>query len=205
MIVIVDYGLGNLNSIANMLKKVGTQAVISSKPDVIGSAEKLILPGVGAFDAGMSNLNSSGLIPLLNKMVFEKKTPVLGLCLGMQLIASRSEEGRLAGLGWIDANVVRFKFSDEQSNLKIPHMSWNTLEMKKPHPLLSEIDSKPRFYFVHSYHLICTNTEDVLAKTEYGYAFDSVIAKGNIMGVQFHPEKSHKFGMKLLKNYAEKI
>jgi glutamine amidotransferase len=205
MIVIVDYGLGNLNSIANMLKKVGAHAVISSDAGVIRSAEKLILPGVGAFDAGMVSLHERGLIPVLNEVVLEKRTPVLGLCLGLQLMALGSQEGHQPGLGWLEAEVVRFNFPEEQHELKIPHMSWNTLEMQRAHPLFTEMLDEPRFYFVHSYHLKCRTVEDGLAKTEYGYRFDSVIARGNIMGVQFHPEKSHKFGMKLLKNYAEVV
>jgi glutamine amidotransferase len=205
MIVIIDYGLGNLNSIANMFKRVGVQAAISSDPEIIAAADKLVLPGVGAFDAGMRNLNESGLLPVLNKCVLERKILVLGLCLGMQLMARESEEGQIPGLGWLDASVVRFNIPDDQRQLKIPHMSWNTLEIQKAHPLFSEMVDEPRFYFVHSYHLLCHQTEDVLARTEYGYRFDSVVARGNIMGVQFHPEKSHKFGMRLLKNYAEVI
>lgn len=202
MIVIVDYGLGNLNSIANMLKKVGVHSLISSDPEKIRRAEKLILPGVGAFDAGMQNLNSSGLIALLNELVLAQGKPILGLCLGMQLMARRSDEGHLSGLGWLDADVVRFTFGAE-TGLKIPHMAWNTLEILREHPLFAEMPDEPRFYFVHSYHLTLDRHEDVLARTEYGYHFDSVAARGNIMGVQFHPEKSHKFGMRLLKNFAE--
>jgi len=202
MIVIVDYGLGNLNSIANMLKKVGAQAEIASDPESIRCADKLILPGVGAFDAGMKNLNESGLLNLLKGLVLDEGKPILGLCLGMQLMARCSEEGQLPGLGWLNADVRRFKFAPD-SGLKIPHMSWNTLEIQREHPLFAEMSEEPRFYFVHSYHLAFDHPEDVLARTEYGYRFDSAAGRGNIMGVQFHPEKSHKFGMRLLKNFAE--
>jgi imidazole glycerol-phosphate synthase subunit HisH len=205
MIVIVDYGVGNLGSIVNMLKKVGVKAVASSDPDVIGQAEKLILPGIGAFDAGMEKLNERGLIPLLNQLVLEKKVPVLGLCLGLQLMTKGSEEGKLPGLGWFDAETVKYKFGPDQANLKIPHMGWNTIEIRRPHPLLSELEPESRFYFVHSFYVHCDHEESVLAETDYGGYFHSVVGEGNIMGAQFHPEKSHKYGMRLLKNYAEKV
>ena len=205
MIVIVDYGVGNLASIVNMLKKVGVKAIASSDPDVLKQAEKLILPGIGAFDAGMEKLNERGLVPLLNQLVLEKKVPVLGLCLGLQLMTKGSEEGKLAGLGWFDAETVRYKFGQEQANLKVPHMGWNTIEIRHPHPLLSELEPDSRFYFVHSYYVHCNNAEAVLAETDYGGYFHSVVGEGNIMGAQFHPEKSHKYGMRVLKNYAEKV
>lgn len=205
MIVIVDYGVGNLGSIINMLKKVGVKAIASSDPTVIEEAEKLILPGIGAFDAGMEKLNERRLVPLLNKLVLEKKVPVLGLCLGLQLMTKGSEEGQLAGLGWFDAETVRFNFGANQVNLKIPHMGWNTIEIRHPHPLISELEAESRFYFVHSFYVRCNNKASVLAETDYGGYFDSVIGEGNIMGAQFHPEKSHKYGMRLLKNYAEKV
>jgi glutamine amidotransferase len=205
MIVIVDYGVGNLGSIVNMLKKVGVKAVASSDPDVIGQAEKLILPGIGAFDAGMEKLNEGGLIPLLDLLVLEKKVPVLGLCLGLQLMTKGSEEGKLPGLGWFEAETVKYKFGPAQANLKIPHMGWNTIDIRRPHPLLSELEPESRFYFVHSYYVHCDHEESVLAETDYGGYFHSVIGEGNIMGAQFHPEKSHKYGMRLLKNYAEKV
>ena len=203
MIVIVDYGIGNISSIANMLKKVGAKAIIASDFDTIRKAQKLILPGVGAFDAGMKNLQERNLVPILNEMVFERKIPILGLCLGMQLMAKGSEEGQFEGLGWIDAKVVRFKFEGESSDLKIPHMGWNTLDLCREHPLVNQLGEDPRFYFVHSYHLMMNDPNDVLAKTQYGYDFASVIQRDNILGSQFHPEKSHKYGMALLHNFAE--
>ena len=205
MIVIVDYGMGNLGSIANMLKKVGAQSRISSDPQVIESADKLILPGVGAFDLGMKNLNQRSLVDLLNVQVMDLKKPILGPCLGMQLFTLTSEEGKEQGLGWLDAQTVRFKFDGVNSHLKIPHMGWNTLQIQKPHPLLEDLGTDARFYFVHSCHVTCNNQEPVLATTNYGYDFPSVVAQDNILGAQFHPEKSHKFGMKLLTNFAEHI
>ncbi len=202
MIVIIDYGLGNLGSIANMLKKIGTTAMVSSDPEIIRQAEKLILPGVGAFDSGMNNLNERGLIPVLNDLVLIKKVPILGLCLGMQLLTSRSEEGQAAGLGWLEAESVRFNFGTDQNQLKVPHMGWNTIEIIHPTPLVADLELASRFYFVHSYHVKCKFEKNVLATTEYGYPFASIIGSGNILGVQFHPEKSHKFGKKLLANFA---
>ena len=205
MIVIIDYGMGNLGSIANMLKKVGAEAVVSSEAAVIERADKLILPGVGAFDNGMKSLAERGMIPLLNAKVLRDKTPILGLCLGMQLFTQRSEEGQLRGLGWLEAETIRFKFDQAHVHLKIPHMGWNTLQICQPHPLFAEMYAEPRFYFVHSYHVVCTDARTVLAQTHYGYDFASAVAKENIVGVQFHPEKSHKFGMKLLRNFAERF
>jgi len=205
MITIVDYGVGNLGSILNMLKKVGAKAQASSDPQALAKAEKLILPGVGAFDAGMRKLRETGLIPLLNELALEKKVPVLGLCLGMQLMTKRSAEGTETGLGWFDAETVRFQFGPENAHLKVPHMGWNTLDIRRPHPLVADLGPEPRFYFVHSYHVICADQADVVAYTDYGHAVTAVIARGNVLGAQFHPEKSHKFGMQLLKNFAERL
>jgi len=205
MIVIVDYGLGNIGSIVNMFKKVGVAATISSDPAVIEKADKLILPGVGAFDSGMRNLTERGLVPLLNRRVLEDKVPILGLCLGMQLFTKRSEEGQLPGLGWLDAETVRFKFDGDNAHLKIPHMGWNTIRPSRAHPIFTEMEPEPRFYFVHSYYVVCVNSEDVLAQAVYGFDFTAMLARGNIIGAQFHPEKSHKFGMRLLKNFAERV
>jgi glutamine amidotransferase len=205
MIVVVDYGVGNLGSIVNMFKKVGAKAMASSDPVVIGNAEKLILPGIGAFDVGMQKLNERGLIPLLNELVLEKKIPVLGLCLGLQLMTRRSDEGQLSGLGWLDAETLRFRFEETNSNLKVPHMGWNTIEIRRPHPLFTDLDPEARFYFVHSYYVQSHDPEVVLAETDYGGHFHSIFAKDNIMGAQFHPEKSHKHGMRLLKGFAEAV
>lgn len=202
MIVIVDYGMGNVGSICNMLKKAGAAARISSDPATIEQAQKLILPGVGAFDHGMKSLAERDLIPLLNRKVLEEKAPVLGLCLGMQLFTRRSEEGQMPGLGWLAADTLRFKFDFAHAHLKIPHMGWNTLSACLSHPVLADLDEDSRFYFVHSYHVVCEDANERLAQSIYGYEFTSAVVKENIIGMQFHPEKSHKFGMKLLKNFA---
>lgn len=202
MIVIIDYGMGNVASIANMLNKIGSSSVISGDPTVILSAKKLILPGVGAFDTGMRNLDERGLLPVLTAKVCDMKTPLLGICLGMQMLTTRSEEGERPGLGWLSAETRRFKFPDE-SGLKIPHMGWNTISVEKDSPLFRGNNEEQRFYFVHSYHVACDNKSDILATTNYGGDFVSAVASENIFGVQFHPEKSHKFGMCLIKNFVE--
>jgi glutamine amidotransferase len=201
-IVIIDYGLGNLGSIRNMLKKIRAEGIISSSASDIEKAAKLILPGVGTFDHGMKNLEALGLLPILENKVVQKKTPILGICLGMQLFARKSQEGESRGLGWIDAEVVRFRFENNERRLKIPHMGWNLVKVYQRNPLFEEMYPEARFYFVHSYHVACKNKEDVLTQTCYGYEFVSALKKENIYGVQFHPEKSHKFGMKLLDNFV---
>jgi len=203
MITILDFGIGNLGSILNMLKMLKIKAKISSNVADVESADKLILPGVGAFDNGMRALSDSGLFPILNKKVVDEKTPILGICLGTQMIAKRSEEGDLPGLGWVDAEVVRFRFEGDANSLRIPHMGWNTVKIHGEPSIFKDMDEEPRFYFVHSYHLVCKDKKDVLATTHYGYDFASSVRKGNIYGTQFHPEKSHKFGMRLLKNFSE--
>jgi imidazole glycerol-phosphate synthase subunit HisH len=203
MIVIVDYGMGNLGSIKNMLKKAGFPSVISNEKHEIESAEKLILPGVGAFDTGMRNLQEMGLTPLLNQKAMVEKVPVLGLCLGAQLITNTSEEGKLPGLGWVAGETVRFHFEQPNQNLKVPHMGWNVLQIVLDHPYLKGLPEDQRFYFVHSYHLICQNPADIIANTTYGYSFASIIGHENVVGMQFHPEKSHKFGLQVLRNFAE--
>lgn len=200
--MIVDYGMGNLGSVLNMFKKIGVDAVISNQSDTISKAKKLVLPGVGAFDQGMHNLNSLGLIGVLENKVCKEKTPILGICLGMQLFAHRSEEGQARGLGWVDADVVRFKFDPNVDNLKTPHMGWNTVRWVKTHYVSKELHHENRFYFVHSYHLKCKNQDNIIGQTSFGYEFNSVIARDHIVGTQFHPEKSHKFGMQLLRNFA---
>jgi glutamine amidotransferase len=204
MIAIINYGLGNLGSIQNMLKKIGcSDVIISNDRSEIDKADKLILPGVGAFDNGMSKINESGLLDVLNENVLIKKKPVLGICLGMQLLTRGSEEGKLKGLGWIDADTMKFSFESSGESLKIPHMGWNYVKVSKQHSLVKNIDNTFRFYFVHSYYVSCKNESDPLLKSHYGIDFTCAVQKENIMGVQFHPEKSHKYGMQLLKNFVD--
>lgn len=203
MIVIIDYGMGNLGSIENMLRKIGAQVKVSSDVADINIAGKLILPGVGAFDNGMTKLRELGIEDVLQKRVIGAGVPVLGICLGMQLFTKGSEEGSLPGLGWIDAKTVRFCFEGETSDLRIPHMGWNTVEVTQRGSILDSIYIDPRFYFVHSYHVNCADPANVLATTRYGVKFHSAVIKGNIVGTQFHPEKSHKYGLKVLRNFTE--
>lgn len=202
MIVIVDYGMGNIGSIANMLRRVGVNVTITSDASMIAQADKLILPGVGSFDAGMKSLSDLHLIDVLNSKVLADAVPTLGLCLGMQIFTRRSEEGSLAGLGWIAADTIRFQFGEAQTGLKVPHMGWNSIRSKQAHPVFQNLGEGSRFYFVHSFHVRCDMAENVLATTTYGYEFPSAIVKGNIIGTQFHPEKSHRYGMELLRNFA---
>jgi len=201
MIAVIDLKMGNLGSILNMLKRTGSDSIITCDAVEIARAEKIILPGVGSFDRAMKSLVDLGLTGVLNERVMKFKTPVLGICLGMQIITKSSEEGVLPGLGWIDANTVKFKFNGRQDNLKVPHMGWNTIEIKNDSPLLSGMPEDMRFYFAHSYHVLCGRKEDIVATTGYGYDFVSIFKHDNITGVQFHPEKSHTFGRKLLDNF----
>jgi imidazole glycerol-phosphate synthase subunit HisH len=202
MIVIIDYGLGNLASVLNMFKKIGvTEVVVSGDTDIIAKANKLLLPGVGAFDGGMGNLEKSGLIPVLNNKALKEKVPVLGICLGMQMLSKKSEEGVKSGLGWIDAETIKFEL-DPLLKLKVPHMGWDYVKVNRLNPLI-EVDSKSRFYFVHSYHVKCLDEKQSLATCNFGVNFTCMVNKDNIFGTQFHPEKSLKFGMKLLENFSK--
>lgn len=201
-IAIPNYGCGNLMSVVRMVEAVGGKAQIVSDPSEIDSADKVILAGVGAFDHGVQCLNSQNWVTALNRAALEKRVPVLGICLGMQLMAHSSEEGKMRGLGWIAARVQKFRFHD--SKLKVPHMGWNTVETVRKNALLA-VDELPRFYFVHSYHLVCEDPNDVVGRTSYGYAFDSVIQRNNLFGVQFHPEKSHRFGMALMNRFVNEV
>ena len=199
--------MGNLGSVLNMFKKLGIEAEISSEQKRIEHAEKLLLPGVGAFDSAMQRINSSSLHEILNKKVLDDRVPILGICLGMQLLTGSSEEGKLPGLGYISAKTIKFKSEPE---LKIPHMGWNEVHITQDSKLIegidkvSAFDEHARFYFVHSYKVIVENEENSILKSIHGtQEFDAAIQKGNIYGAQFHPEKSHKFGMQILKNFAE--
>lgn len=202
MIHIVDYKTGNLGSIQNMLKKIGEKSIISSDLNQLKAAKKIILPGVGAFNKGVRSLKELNLWETLNNKVLVEKTPVLGICLGAQLMTKGSEESDETGLGWVDANSYRFKI-DKTSKYKVPHMGWSIVEPMKPSKLFEGMYEDARFYFVHSYHMSFNNLDQVLFKANYAYDFHAGFEKDNILGVQFHPEKSHKFGMKLLKNFVE--
>jgi glutamine amidotransferase len=201
MVTIVDYGMGNLGSIRNMLSRIGAESAITSRPEEIAAADKLILPGVGHFDEAMRNLRSSGMVEALNEAVMRNGRPILGICLGMQLLTRRSDEGTEPGLGWVDADTKRLPFE----NLRVPHMGWNLIERRQDHPLTQDLPSEPRFYFVHSYFVHPDRDENLLTSTVYGEPFASAIVRDNVLGTQFHPEKSHKFGMKLLANFVESL
>lgn len=198
-IVIVDYGMGNLRSVQKKLDRHAS-VCISADTDVIANAGKLVLPGVGHFANGVKNLKESGIWKVLNHKVLIECTPILGICLGMQLMARYSQEGNTEGLGWFDADVVRFDVADKLTH-KVPHMGWNTAEATKPSCLFTNIPARAMFYFVHSYHIVCRQREDVLAVTTYEYEFASVIQKQNIFGTQFHPEKSHDWGEQMITNF----
>lgn len=201
MIGIIDYGLGNLGSIKNMLKIIGEKAIISSDLQELNYCDKLILPGVGAFDAGMSKLNETGIAQFIKDSAINDNRPILGICLGMQLLGNCSEEGKLQGLGLIPFESKRFQLNDNK--LKVPHMGWDIVDIKKDIPLTHDLfDHKQRYYFVHSYHAVCNSADNVLMTCDYGYEFAAAVVNGNIIGVQFHPEKSHSFGMKLLENFV---
>ena len=202
MVAIINYGLGNLGSIANMLKVIGEKSVITAEKNEIEAADRIILPGVGAFDAGMERLAEAGLVDVLREQALEKKKPILGICLGMQLLGRKSEEGRLEGLGLIPFDNIRFRL--EESDLKVPHMGWDIVTFQQKNPLLEEIEGTQRYYFVHSYHARCDAPENVLMTCDYGYEFAAAVVQDNIYGVQFHPEKSHDFGMALLNNFVKR-
>lgn len=203
MITIVDYGAGNLGSVENMFRHLGIAAARSRDPDVVRNADKLLLPGVGAFDHGMRNLRATGLQESLEEAVRRRGVPFLGICLGMQLLTERSEEGTEAGLGWIAGAVRRFAFEAEAMRLKVPHMGWNTVRATRDSLLLKSLPEDARFYFVHSFYVAPSRPEDVILQATYGVPFAAGVARDNIYGVQFHPEKSHRFGMRLLESFAE--
>ena len=191
--------MGNLASIRNMLKKLGFEALITGTPADLERASHLILPGVGAFDTGMRSLEERGLLPVLEQRVLSDNIPILGICLGMQLLSRSSAEGERRGLGWIDADTVAFDFSNGE-NLRVPHMGWNAVTPTADCELLDR-STEQRFYFVHSYHVRCDCPEDVAAISRYGIDVTAVVRRGNIVGAQFHPEKSHRFGMQFLSKF----
>jgi len=202
MIAIVDYGSGNVQAIANIYRRLDIQTFLATSPPDLECADRIILPGVGAFDQAMSHLNESGLRATLNKRVLEDEVPLLGICVGMQLLARRSDEGSLPGLGWIDADVRRFDDSLFAQRTRLPHMGWNDIERRREHALLGALDEQCGFYFLHSFYVACDRPQDVLAETEYGLRFHAAVQVRNVLGVQFHPEKSHHNGVQLLKNFA---
>jgi glutamine amidotransferase len=202
-VTIIDYGMGNIGSLENMVEKVGGRARLAKTAAELASAEKIILPGVGSFDNGMKRLNDLGFSEALRQKVLVEKRPLLAICLGMQLLTSRSEEGTMPGLGFIDATTLKFKLSD--ASLRIQHMGWNEVTIRKESPLFVGMDAEPSFYFVHSYYVECNDASDVLTTTSYGVDFTSSLQRGNIYATQFHPEKSHKYGKRLMKNFVELV
>ena len=201
MITIINYGMGNIASIANMLKYIGVKTVISSDPDTINQAQRIILPGVGSFDQAINNIcNIDGLKEVLDHKAKIQKIPVLGICLGMQLLTNYSEEGKLKGFQWIPATTKKFHFSQ---NLKIPHMGWNSVSISKEDKILKGLSQNKKYYFVHSYYVEVRHRRNSLMESNYGIKFDSGINEENIYGFQFHPEKSHRYGLELLSNFSK--
>lgn len=204
MIAIIDYGLGNSGSIVNMLKVIGEKSIITHDRNTIKRADKLILPGMGSFDSGCKNLDENNLRDIIISEVLDYHKPLMGICLGMQLLGLESEEGSRKGLGLINFKNRKFSFP-QNSTLKIPHIGWDVVKFQKNLPILDGIHNNQRYYFAHSYHAVCEDYTNVLMTCEYGYEFPAAVIKDNIIGVQFHPEKSHKFGMALLNNFVHNI
>jgi glutamine amidotransferase len=203
MITIINYGLGNVQAFANVYKRLNIPATIAKTAQDLDGASKLILPGVGAFDHAMELLDGSGMRGAVEEKVLRQGVPVLGVCVGMQILAVASEEGRLAGLGWIEGRVRRFNETTLPQPPRLPHMGWNDVVPKGDAPLFRGLERDSRFYFLHSYYFDCASNDNLLATSEYGVAFGCAVRSNNIYGVQFHPEKSHDYGVRLLKNFAE--
>lgn len=203
MITLVDYGLGNIQAFINIYKRLNIPVTVATEVATLEAADRIILPGVGAFDWAMTRLNESGMRDCLDELVLSRKRPVLGICVGMQMMARESEEGRLKGLGWIDAEVKKFDETTTNQKIHLPHMGWNDVIPQRSDSLFREMDEIPRFYFLHSYYFFPHNTAEVLSITDYHGLFASSVCSGNIFGTQFHPEKSHRWGIQLLKNFAE--
>lgn len=205
MITIVDYGLGNIKAFANVYKRLNIETRYASTPEQLMEAKKIVLPGVGAFDHAMRMLNQSGLKDCLNTLVLERKVPVIGICVGMQMMGHSSEEGTSNGLGWIDGTVKRFHYDNDviANKYPLPHMGWNNISEIKPSALLNNLDEQKRFYFLHSYYFNCNNPDDVVATANYGFDYACIVNHSNVYGIQCHPEKSHHNGVALLKNFAE--
>jgi len=199
-IVVIDHGMGNLGSVQNMLRRLNAPSTRTTDRDEIARADKLVLAGIGGFDGAMRRLEELDLVDVLNERVLDGRVPVLGVCLGMQLMARSSEEGRGGGLGWIEADVQRFAFPPER-RLPVPHMGWEEVTPSRPSPLFGADDSTPRFYFSHAYHVVCDDPDDVAATANYGGSFTAAVHRGNVLGTQFHPEKSHVFGMEVYRRF----
>lgn len=203
MIVIINYGLGNLNAFVNIFKKLDIPVKIATQASDLEGATKIVLPGVGAFDHAMMKLNESGMRETLDDLVLNKKVPVIGICVGMQILSKSSDEGELPGLGYIDGQVRKFDTSTFKQKTRLPHMGWNDIVPKPGHSLFRDLDKDPLYYFLHSYYFECNKNEDAIAHADYGSEFVCAVNNENIYGVQFHPEKSHHYGVQLLKNFAE--
>jgi glutamine amidotransferase len=201
VIAIISYGVGNVRAFANIYERLGFSVIIASSQDELRRATHLILPGVGAFDWAVCKLADSGLLPTLEELVFEKQRPILGVCVGMQMLAIRSEEGKLAGLGWVDAEVRKLGGLPDGKRLPLPHMGWNDISTTGD-ALFNDLGQQGRFYFLHSFHIVPQDESIITAYADYGQRFVCAIRRGNIFGVQFHPEKSHRWGELLLKNFA---
>jgi glutamine amidotransferase len=201
VITIIDYGVGNLGSVKNMLRKAGFESVLASDIGSVERASKIILPGIGAFDHCMQQFNASGLRTAVTKKVIEEKAPLLGICVGLQMLMENSEEGTETGLGWISGKTVKFK-KEQLGDLKIPHMGWTEVKILKTSLLTKDLGEQPRFYFVHSFHVLPHQKEDELLEASYGYDFTAGVSRDNLYGVQFHPEKSHRYGMRILENFC---
>lgn len=203
MIAIIDYGLGNLKAFVNIYKKLDISVKLAKCEEDLEEVSKIILPGVGAFDFAMNKLNQSGMRKKLDYLIVERKMPVIGICVGMQILANTSDEGTNAGLGYINGEVKKFDVSVFKQKTHLPHMGWNNVEIKPNNPLFAHLEPNPLFYFLHSYYFSCNNNSDGIAESFYGEKFVCAVHHENIFGVQFHPEKSHKYGIQLLKNFAE--
>jgi glutamine amidotransferase len=203
MITIIDYGVGNIKAFVNIYKRIGIDVKVAQNTKELKGATKLILPGVGHFDYAMERFAHSGMVETSNELVLEKKVPVVGICVGMQMLAQSSDEGDLPGLGWIDATVKKFDASLLKQSTRLPHMGWNDILPIKTNPLLKNLESQARFYFLHSYYFDCNQPEDIIAVSDYGINFTCAVNHNHIYGVQFHPEKSHHYGIQLLKNFSE--